>query len=426
MPNVQFSCLWTRNRRVSLANRIGCILWALGLAVLIMILGGCSTLPRNPTPVDQLYSAEVPNLPNVRAWAGQPSPAFQTDIQESAAQEPPGLFTQGSDGKRHYSALTISGGGEYGSFAAGVLNGWSSTGERPTFKLVTGISAGALIAPFAFLGADYDEALKNFFTGELSPKAIYVFRGILPGIFGEAFADTSPLADLIAKHVDADFLQAVADAHGQGRRLYIGTAHLDADRLMIWNMGAIARSGDPQALELFRKVMLASASIPGVFPPVYFDVTADGQTYDEMHVDGGVKTQVFLYVAVMDFAKARAALGIESQAKGTVYLIRNGKLIPEPAPVSRNTKDIAQRSVSSMIKAQALGDLYRIFSYTQRENMAFRYVGIPDSHQFEDREEFDPGEMKRLYETGFEVGQSADPWLSVPPGYQARADDSKG
>jgi len=425
MPNGQFSYLLTRTRRVLPANRIGRILWTLRLAVLIIILGGCSALPRNPTPVDQLYSAEVPNLPNVRAWAGQPSPAFQADIQESAAQELPGLFTQGPDGRRHYPALAISGGGEYGSFTAGFLNGWSTTGKRPTFKLVTGISAGALIAPFAFLGADYDEALKNFFTGELSPRAIYVFRGILPGIFGEAFADTSPLADLIAKHVDAAFLQAVADAHEQGRRLYIGTAHLDADRLAVWNMGAIARSGGPQALELFRKVMLASASIPGVFPPVYFDVTVDGQAYDEMHVDGGVKAQVFFYAAVLDLAKARAATGSEGKVSGTLYLLRNGKLTPEPAPVSRSTKEIAQRSVSSMIKAQALGDLYRIFSYTRRENMDFRYVGIPDSHQFEDREEFDPGEMKRLYETGFEVGQSPEPWLRFPPGYQRRTDNSE-
>ena len=268
----------------------------LGLLTVGLSVAGCGSLPRNPVPVDRMKQAELPGMPDVRAWAGSFSEAFEADLAESVRQESVADFRRAPDGSGHYAALSMSGGGDKGAFGAGFLNGWTASGTRPTFKLVTGISTGALIAPFAFLGPEYDEVLKNAYT-TISADEVLRKRG-LSRFWRDAVADTEPLAALIARDVDEDVLKAVARAHGQGRRLYVGTTHMDAGRLVVWNMGAIASSGHPEALALFRKVMLASASVPVAFPPVLIEVEVDGERYDEMHADGGVETQMFFLAAL--------------------------------------------------------------------------------------------------------------------------------
>ena len=217
-----------------------------------------------------------------------PNPLFQKGLLESFRQEDPRDFPPQSDGTRTYPALTLSGGGANGAYGAGLLNGWSEEGSRPVFKIVTGVSTGALIAPMVFLGSEYDGKLKEFYT-TISSKDIFKKKGILGIIGGNSLASTKPLAHRIAKGVDESFLQAVADAHSQGRRLYIGTTNLDSQRLVVWDMGAIASSGDKGALELFRKIMLASASIPVIFPPVYIDVEADHPMAEDIVINA--KTQ---------------------------------------------------------------------------------------------------------------------------------------
>ena len=185
------------------------------------------------------------------------------------------------------------GGGANGAFGAGLLKGWTESGTRPAFKLVTGISTGALIAPFAFLGSGYDATLEDFYT-TITTKDIYRERSYFAILFDpSSMTDTTPLQKIVAKQVDENVLAAVAQAHRQGRRLFIGTTNMEAGKLVIWDMGAIAASGKPGALELFRKVMLASAAIPVAFPPVFIPVKAAGKEYEEMHVDGGTAAQVF-------------------------------------------------------------------------------------------------------------------------------------
>ena len=197
--------------------------------------------------------------------------------------------------------------------ARGFLSGWTATGRRPpVFKLVTGVSTGALMAPFAFLGPEYDGALREFYT-TVETRDIFAIGSLLVSLLrGDSLADTGPLASLIARHVDTEFLRKIADAHGRGRRLYIGTVDLDAQQFVVWNMGLIAVSGRPEAPELFRKVMLASASVPIAFPPVFFDVEAGGQRYDEMHVDGAVAARVFLNGGVFshEVIRERAGRGV--------------------------------------------------------------------------------------------------------------------
>ena len=199
--------------------------------------------------------------------------------------------------------LAISGGGDNGAYGAGFLNGWTAAGTRPEFKVVTGISTGALIAPFAFLGPKYDHVLEKVYTTS-SQKDIFKKRGIAAWLFGDSMADTRPLASVIESYVTRALLDEIAAEYAKGRILLVGTTNLDSLEPVIWNMTAIAASQDPRAVPLFRSILLASASIPGAFPPVMIDVNLDGAKYQEMHVDGGTIAQVFLYPPSVSIAGA--------------------------------------------------------------------------------------------------------------------------
>ncbi|GAH17753.1 unnamed protein product, partial [marine sediment metagenome] len=205
-----------------------------------------------------------------------------------------------------------------------------------------------------------------------------------------------------------EVFEAIAAEHEKGRRLYIGTTNLDAQRVVAWDMGAIASSGHPDAMKLFKKVMLASASIPGAFPPVYFDVEIDGKKYDEMHVDGGVITGVFGY---------GAHLLKDAQDKGicSFYIIKNGKLDVESQQVSRRFIRIAGRSFSTLMKAQSWSDMLRLHSTAERDNVDFRYISLPNNYEPKGKEMFDPEEMKRLYDLGYKIATSDNPWQEEIP-----------
>jgi predicted patatin/cPLA2 family phospholipase len=383
------------------------------LVAVILIFTGCSGLTRNPVPVERIPEAVVVGMPNVRSWGGRFNPHFQADIIQSVRDEPEGEFPRAADGSISYSALALSGGGANGAFGAGFLYGWTKTGNRPKFKLVTGISTGALIAPLAFLGSDYDDTLREMYTTMSTPNIFRIQLG------SEAIADTSPLIEQIEKYINESVLADVADAHSRGHRLYIGTTHLDADRIVVWNMGAIAASRHPDAPGLFRKVMLASASIPGAFPPVLIEVRVDGDQYDEMHVDGGLKAQVFLHGAVLNIKDAaNEILGDKSDNRvGRIYVIRNGQVAPKPEAVPRKLSAIIGRSLSLMTKQAALNDLYRIFTFAQRDGLSFNYTDIPDDFEMENDEPFDREEMKRLFDIGYEMSLSDDAWRKKPPGF---------
>src|ERR1700738_3127814 len=201
-------------------------------------------------------------LPAVRTWADSPLSVLEAQVSQLPA----------FNGTHDFSILALSGGGEHGAFGAGLLTGWSEAGRRPGFSIVTGISTGALMSPFAFLGSAYDQRLKALYT-EMSFHTVLAGNPIL-GLFGEGLYNTRPLQRIVAHQVDQTMLADVAAAHRQGRRLFVVTTNLDAQRPVLWNMGAIANSGRPEALELFRKVLVASASVPGLFDSVFIDAEA--------------------------------------------------------------------------------------------------------------------------------------------------------
>ena len=380
----------------------------------ILLLFGCTSIKRSPVPIQDMDRAIVSGMPDVRDWGDEPSPHFQEDLIQSVRDE---WEATGSDpGSRPMNALVLSGGGSNGAFGAGYLSGWTQTGTRPTFKLVTGISTGALIAPYAFLGPDYDDELEKIFT-TVTNKDIYKFRSPFTVLRKDSLTRTDPLALKLEEVIGAEILQAIAAEHRRGRRLYVGTTNLDAQRLVVWNMGAIAASGQPGSLELFREVLLASASIPVAFPPVYIEVEVDGKRFDEMHVDGGVIAEFFLWGAMVDIADARRELQVDpdQQHSASIYIIRNSQIDSEPVRVEPKLIDIASRSMITLLKAVAMGDLIRVWALAARDNVDFNYIGIPPEHAEADVSTFDPADMRRLFELGRAMALEPDPWRNEPP-----------
>lgn len=390
-----------------------------GAALLVSLqLVGCGTLLRNPTPPELAATAAVPDMPEVRSWAGRRDTAMQDDLVVSFSQESREEFPVGPYGQVRYPVLLLSGGGANGAFGAGLLSGWTRSGDRPVFKIVTGVSTGALIAPFAFLGPDYDAALRDLYT-TTSTRDIFA-RGTLLAtlsqlLAGEALADTGPLAAMIARHVDEALLDRIAAAHRNGRRLYIGTADLDSQRFVVWNMGRIAASTRPERLALFRKVMLASASIPVAFPPVFFDVEVDGQRFDEMHVDGGVGAMVFFTAGVFSTDAARRSASGPA-GYDDLFVIHNGQLRPPAtSPTPRTVRGISRRVLEATGRSAVIGDLFRIYAVALEERARFRWVTIGTGVSLEGEEFFDPAVMARLYEQGYAAGFEGR-WSTRPPG----------
>jgi predicted acylesterase/phospholipase RssA len=378
-------------------------------------LTACSTLPRNPVPIADMNRATIPGMPGVRNWGDEPSREFQRDLVRSVREEQ-AARAPGEQSPAEMAALVLSGGGSNGAFGAGYLVGWSETGTRPTFKLVTGISTGALIAPFAFLGSDYDRQLEAMYT-QLRSKDIYRIRSPFTVLKRDSLAVTDPLKSLIEVALDETFLEAIATEHRRGRRLYVGTTNLDAQRLVVWNMGAIAASNHPGAADLFREVLLASASIPVAFPPVYIEVEVDGLPYDEMHVDGGVIAAFFLWGATVDLSDAIEAFDGKQRRQTAMYIIRNSQIDPEPQEVPRELTEIASRSMVTLLKAVAIGDLIRLWALAERDGVDFNYIGIPANHPEADASSFDPTEMRRLFSLGHDIATGDRPWRKEPPAF---------
>ena len=335
---------------------------------------------------------------------------FIDDYLKSLELEKAYLATQGHTGPLPPVAiLGISGGGDNGAFAAGFLNGWTKAGTRPQFHLVTGVSTGALIAPFAFLGPAYDKKLKDLYTN-ISFKDVAKKRSILAVVSNDAIADNRPLRNLVRKYINQDVLDAIAAEYAKGRLLLVGTVNLDACRPVIWNLTEIAASRNPGALKLVQSLLIASSAIPGEFPPVMIDVEADGKKYQEMHVDGNTANQVFVYPAAL---RLKEVAGVDRERK--VYIIRNARLDPQWAQVERRTLPITFQAIATLIQYQGIGDLYRIYTVTQRDGVDFNLAYIPPTFKAPHREEFDTDYMRALYNEGYSLSEKGYTWTKEPP-----------
>lgn len=385
------------------------------LIATVLLFFGCSLPVRqHAVPQAMAEKAQVVGLSGVRYIVRGEMAEFTRDAMESVHREMAYRSEKGLDQNLPPAIfLALSGGGDDGAFGAGLLCGWSAKGDRPTFKGVTGISTGALIAPFAFLGSDYDTQLRELYTRS-SPQDILEERGFLAAVLDDALADNAPLGRLVKKYVNAEMLKRIAEEHEKGRILLMATTDLDSRHSVIWNITKLAASGHPEALDLVHKIMLASAAIPGAFPPVMIDVEADGKRYQEMHVDGGAMAQVFLYPPSLRVAEITKQQGIVRERK--LYVIRNARIDPDWAEVERQTLSIAGRAISSLIQTQGIGDLYKIYMTAQRDGIDFNLAYVPKSFNAAHAEDFESEYMQKLFQTGFDLAVNGYPWLKTPPG----------
>jgi predicted patatin/cPLA2 family phospholipase len=384
-----------------------------GILFLLLVLTGCAGAPeRQPLPPEYTLKAGIPGIPEARFW-GDEWPTFAVERFEEFTVADFQREYDGIYGKPH-NYIAISGGGANGAFGAGLLVGWTESGERPEFTMVTGVSTGALIAPFAFLGPDYDGEMKTMYT-TISTKDIARKRKLLAVLSSDSMADTAPLKALIAKVIDAEMIDAIAREHKKGRRLFIGTVNLDAGRSVIWNISAIAVSDYPQKITLIQDLLRASAAIPVAFPPVFITVEAEGKQYDEMHVDGGTGSQVFVYPAAVDWQAITRKLKVKGKPK--VYVIRNSFLDADYNGVRRSVFPIASRTIDSLIRTQGVGDLYQIYTLCQRDGNDFNLAYIPSDFTDEPTEGFDPVYMKKLFDRGYQMSLEGYPWEKAPPGF---------
>jgi hypothetical protein len=379
-------------------------------------LGSCGPQRGPAVPEDLAGDATALGNPAFRTWDDALNEPFLGELVLAAQRELARADPSGSGALPPAYYLAISGGGADGAFGAGLLCGWTALGTRPEFHVVTGISTGALTAPFAFLGPEYDEELRTVYT-TVGTRQVFRFRGMMSALFSDALTDTTPLRRLMESLVDEEMMRDIAREHARGRVLVVATTNLDADRGMIWNIGLIAASGDPGALRLIQDVLMASAAIPAAFPPVMIDVEAAGKRYQEMHVDGAAKAQVFLYPPSLELKSESLARGI--QRERVAFVIRNARLGPNWAETRRRALSIAGRAIGALIHSQGIGDLFRIYLITRRDHVDFNLAYIPESFRSEPAEHFDPVFMSELFDLGFTAASAPGgyPWTTKPPGW---------
>lgn len=383
-----------------------------GLFFAIVTLIGCSSITRLPAPADPCKLSEIPGIPEVRFW-GDDSPP--NNIERAATIRKQITSDPAYDRDESIHFLAISGGGQNGAFGAGLLTGWSQAGTRPEFRMVTGISTGSLIAPFAFLGSDYDEAIRDMYT-LFSTKDV-INKRFVSGIFSaDSLSDNAPLRTILKSYFTEAEMALVAKEHARGRRLFVGTTYLDVQRPVIWDIGAIASSAHPDAYALIIDVLLASTAIPGAFPPVYFKAEQDGVVHDELHVDGGVTAQVFISPVSFRMEDALKQAGLHGQAH--IYILHNSQIAPDIMHVKPKTMPILSHSLATLLRAQGMGDMFRIYQNAQINGFEYYAASIPDDFREEPEEPFDIDYMTDLFKLAFEQAKIGYEWNRKPPEFQ--------
>ena len=386
----------SRNRAARWAVTAGLLLLAIAVAV------GCQ--PRRSSD----------RSPKHRALASADGPAV---VPPGVVLASPADLVVGLRPPQH--VLALSSGGLYGAYSAGVLDGWSGTGTRPEFDVVTGSSTGALIAPFAFLGSEYDAQAMKLYTG-VRAEDIFRVRAWVTIPFRDALATSAPLRKLIHDQVTEALMERVAEEHRKGRRLYVGTTDLHSKRAVIWDMGAIACRPCPEGCTLFRDVLLASASVPGVFPPVPFEVEVDGRRRTELHVDGAITAPLFMPPGV--FATAAVAAGPNFNANPLpgapcFYAVVAGKLYPEAGPVRRRVLPVLAATTGALLYAQCRAELANMYWQSRLSGMRYHMIALRQDAEIgaDSAVSFDPEVMKKLYAEGQTDGKSGPRWMYVPP-----------
>ncbi|MCX8252641.1 Alpha/beta hydrolase [Beijerinckiaceae bacterium RH AL1] len=364
-----------------------------GLAALTAACAGSQ--PRIPYTAQEAALAQPPGYEHIRVWLDE-ARDYPVDF---APDLKPGEASQ---------YLALSGGGGNGAYGAGILNGWTQSGRRPTFNAVSGVSTGALMAPFAFLGPAYDATLADIYTGG-EAETLVAAPDFGRAAFGSSLFGGHRLLDLVSRYVTPDIVEAIAREHRAGRRLYVVTTNIDSKRGVVWNIGAIAASGRPDSIDLIRKVLAASASVPLVFAPQLIEVTADGREFQEMHADGNVTTAVFTlplkYLALQ--RKTRLA-------GGSIYVVMNTVIEPQFSVVERSTLPIVAASIDTLTTQKSEVDLAQMYAYAKANKVDFNLTSIDPAIVKAGLGSFDTAYMRRLYDAGVETGRTGGFWRKAP------------
>ena len=336
------------------------------------------------------------DVSELRRYADEPAAAF--------------LETEVSSRARHLSYLALSGGGADGAYGAGVLNGWSAAGTRPEFSVVSGVSTGALIAPFAFLGPAYDATLRDVYTSGIAESLLNT-PSIVHAVFGSGLFGNTRLRELVARYISQDMLGAIAAENARGRKLFIVTTNLDTQRTVIWDMGRIAAIRSSQALNLFRDVLAASASIPVVFPPMLIDAEANGHRFQEMHVDGGVTAPVLTLPEAFLLRNGALAGGLRMN----IYVLVNDKVERDFQLVPNSTIDIAARTSASITKTQIRSVLYETYDFARHNNFGFNLTYVDRDFPPPGSFGFETSYMRSLFQYGYDKAKAGGLWAKAPP-----------
>ena len=392
----------------------GCQLFLTAVFLPLFLVACVSPVSHQPLTAEEFAEVNFSELVPFRWW-GDEAPV---QMEEGIKQLAPALKARfpeavNADPKTApmLNTLVISGGGANGAFGAGILSGWTESGKRPQFDYVTGVSTGAIIAPFAFLGPEYDYQLLEIYLS-LKPEEIFRFS-ISGGLFGSAVSDTTPMRQKVEANITADIVEAIAQQSRTGRSLAIITTHLDANRPVVWDIGAIAQLPMDRALPLIRELILASSAIPAFFPPITIDWEFNGKQFTELHVDGAVTRQVFAYPAQFRADKLNELLGLTFRQQIFVIQNANTQTVYQPAPVK--TLPIARRALDVLLLNQLNGDVERIYNLAKRDGIDFHMVAIPDSFLADGSVDFDPDYIASLIALGRGIGRNGHFWQDLPP-----------
>ncbi len=378
------------SRRVLASVRLCAVV---AMATLMAACAG--TQPRIPYTAQEAALAQPPGYEHIRVWLDETRdnpPDFSPDIKPGEAAQ----------------YLALSGGGGNGAYGAGILNGWTQSGRRPTFNAVSGVSTGALMAPFAFLGPAYDSTLADIYTGG-EAETLVATPDLGRAAFGSSLFGGRRLLDLVSRYVDDGIVAAIAREHRAGRRLYVVTTNIDSKRGVVWNIGAIANSGRPDSIDLIRKVLAASASVPLAFAPQLIDVTADGHAFQEMHADGNVTTAVFTLPLKYLAAQRKTRL-----AGGAIYVVMNTVIEPQFSVVERSTLPIVSASLDTLTTQKSEVDLAAMYAYAKTNKVDFNLTSIDPAIDKSGLGSFDTAYMRRLYDVGLETGRTGTFWRKSP------------
>ncbi|MFG3593330.1 patatin-like phospholipase family protein [Bradyrhizobium sp. RDI18] len=365
-------------------------------AVLLCSLAAaaCTSLPRTSYTAADASSSRVLDIDGLRRYTDEPVTKFRFEKDDLSSTK---------------TYLALSGGGADGAYGVGVLNGWTAAGTRPTFSVVSGVSTGGLIAPFAFLGSEYDDTLKEVYTSGIA-ESLLADPSIIRVLFGSGLFGNKRLRELVARYVGPEVLAAVARENAKGRKLLVVTTDLDTQRTVVWDMGKIAAVGSPEALRLFRDVMAASASIPLVFPPILIEAEGQGRRFEEMHVDGGVTAPVLTLPDALLFQGR-----LPGNSRMNIYILVNKKLERTFELVSNSTIDVASRSLSSITQSQTRSVIFSTYDFAKRNRWGFHLSYIERDYPASPSEGFDTAYMRALYRYGYEKASSGRAWTSTLP-----------